>query len=68
MHLVLIGVVVIVALILGYAFRGWIHGELVASKLELTSFANRLETSLAADEKTVRTVVGNVLNDIRKKL
>jgi hypothetical protein len=68
MHLVIIGVAFVVALVLGYAFRGWIHGELIASKSELTSFATRLENSLASDEKTVRTVVNNVLSDIRKKL
>lgn len=68
MHPVIIGVLFVAALVVGYVFRGWIAGELVASKAELSVFATRLESAIAQDEKTAKTFVANIIADIRKKL
>ena len=56
----------VVGIGLGYGFRGLIHKDI--SKVDLTSFASRLESIATADVATVKADVLKVAADIRQKV
>ncbi|MGH9685300.1 MAG: hypothetical protein ACRD4S_17020 [Candidatus Acidiferrales bacterium] len=58
----------VILLGLGYALRGLIHREMVASREEVESYVIRLSSAISKEGLAVKDEVAKVLSELRAKL
>jgi hypothetical protein len=68
MHVVLAILGIAIAFGLGYAFRGFIHRELIKAGGELQLLVGRLEQYLTADEAKLKAFIKAEIVRLRAKL